>query len=187
LLTNAFDSNVLVTEDTTVEKNFLDGSQTVNLVPANDEFSTGDAFAPVLLREGAGVNVRLVRSRQAFLDWRGGVGLRQNRFNGAFVQRDSMIPGTVVYDEAASFNQEGLETTVVGTVTFGRLLVNTNFDLFGDFSDFGEPTIDWRNTFSWRLTGNLSADYNIDLLRLPQVTTSTQVTQNLLFRFSWGS
>lgn len=187
LLTNVFESNVLVTEDTSVVKNFLDGSQTTIPVPANGDFNIGKSFAPTLLREGAGANFRLLRGRQAFLDWRGGVGARQNRFNGAFVLTDNTTPGTVIYDQVASFNQEGLETTVVGTVTLGRLLVNTNFDLFGDFDDFGEPTVDWRNTFSWRLTGNLSVDYNIDLLRLPQVTTDAQVTQNLLFRFSWGS
>jgi hypothetical protein len=76
---------------------------------------------------------------------------------------------------------------VVGTVRVSRLLLNTNFDLFADFNEFGEPTLDWRNTFSYRLTGDLSIDYKIDVLRQPQVTTDTQLTQNLLFRYSWGN
>ena len=50
-----------------------------------------------------------------------------------------------------------------------------------------EPTIDWRNTFSYRLTGDLSLDYKIDVLRQPQVTDDTQLTQTLLFRYSWGN
>lgn len=43
------------------------------------------------------------------------------------------------------------------------------------------------NTLSWGLTGSLSADYTLNILRLPQVTTQTQVTQSLLFRHSLGS
>ena len=92
LLTNLFESNVLVTEPTTVVKRNLDGTETTELVQANDDFFVGDAFAPVLLREGAGINVRLLRGRLASLDWRGGFGIRQNRFNGAFVEEDA-APG----------------------------------------------------------------------------------------------
>ena len=149
------------------------------------------------------MNVRVLRERESFVDWRGGIGLRQNRFSGTFVQeRGSALfelitgqppspveteGGTLLYTEVGSFNQSGLETTIVGTAGLGRFLVNTNFDLFGDFKDFGRPTLDWRNTFSWRLTDNLSADYTVNLLRLPQISTATQLTQSLLFRYSWGS
>ena len=186
VLTNMFESRVLVTEPTVVTKKFLDGTQTVNLLAANDDFKVGGAFAPVLLREGAGVNVRLLRGRVSYLDWRGGLGFRQSQFNGAFTE-ESAGPQVLVYREVDDFNQEGLETTVVGTVRVSRLLLNTNFDLFADFNEFGEPTLDWRNTFSYRLTGDLSIDYKIDVLRQPQVTTDTQLTQNLLFRYSWGN
>ena len=89
VLTNFFESNVLVTEDTTVVKHLLDGTTTTEYVPANEDFNVGDAFAPVSIREGIGINVRLLRGRIASLDWRGGLGFRQNRFNGAFVLDDS--------------------------------------------------------------------------------------------------
>ena len=185
LLTNFFESNVLVTEPTIVTKQFLDGTQTVDFLPANGDFNVGGSFAPVLLREGFGFNFRLVRGRVSSLDWRAGVGFRQNRFNGSFVQ-ESAGPQVLTYREVESFNETGLETTIVGTVRLGRVLLNTNLDLFGDFNTLEEPTIDWRNTFSWRLTGDLSLDYRVDLLRQPQVTTDTQITQSLQFRYSWG-
>ena len=187
LLTNLFESNVLVTEPTVVTKNMLDGSQTTEIVEANEDFKVGDAFAPVLLREGAGANFRLVRSRLVSLDWRAGLGFRQNQYNGSFVQ-DSASPGQLVYSEQEDFNQSGLETTIVGDVRVRRLLLNTNLDLFGDFEEFDQkPTLDWRNTFSFRLTGALSVDYRVDILEQPQVTDETQVTQSLLFRYSWGN
>ena len=75
LLTNMFESNVLVTEPTVVVKQFIDGSETTDLIAANDDFQVSKAFAPVLLREGFGANFRLVRSRLASLDWRAGIGL----------------------------------------------------------------------------------------------------------------
>jgi hypothetical protein len=187
LLTNVFESNVLVTEPTLVTKNMLDGSSTTELVDANSDFKVGDGFAPVLLREGAGINFRLVRSRPASLDWRVGLGARQNRYNNSFVQDNSPSTGRLVYNEQENFNQTGVETTIVGDVRVRRLLFNTNLDLFGDFDDFENPTLDWRNTFSFRLTSALSVDYRVDLLEQPQVTDETQVTQSLLFRFSWGS
>jgi hypothetical protein len=186
LLTNLFESTVLVTEPTFVTKRQLDGTQTTELVLANDTFDIGDSFAPVLLREGVGVNFRLVRSRLAFLDWRAGLGFRQNRYRGAYVQEDA-VEGLLTYRQQESFNQSGLETTIVGDVRLNRLLLNTNLDLFADFEEFDQPTLDWRNTFSWRLTGELSLDYRVDIFRQPQVTEDTQVRQNLLFRYSWGS
>ena len=187
LLSNLFESNVLVTEPTLVTKHLLDGSQTTELVEANDDFKVSDAFAPVLLREGTGINFRLIRSRPASLDWRAGLGFRQSQYNGAFVQ-DSATPGVLVYSEQEDFNQSGLETTIVGDVRVRRLLLNTNLDLFADFEEFdSQPTLDWRNTFSFRLTGALSLDYRVDILEQPQVSDDTQISQNLLFRYSWGN
>jgi len=185
VLTNFFESNVLVTEDTTVVKHLLDGTTTTESVPANEDFKVGDPFAPVSIREGVGVNFRLLRGRIASLDWRGGFGFRQNRFNGAFVLDDS-ASGFQEYSQQESFNETGLETTVVGTVRLSRLLLNTNLDLFGDFNELENPTLDWRNTISWRLTGGLSLDYRVDVLQQPQVTEDTQLRQTLQFRYSWG-
>ncbi len=185
VLTNLFESNVLVTEDTTVVKHLLDGTTTTEDIAANEDFLVGNAFAPVSIREGVGINVRLLRGRIASLDWRGGLGFRQNRFNGAFVLDDSAT-GFQEYSQQESFNETGVETTLVGTVRLSRLLLNTNLDLFGDFDELEDPTVDWRNTVSWRLTGGLSLDYRVDVLQQPQVTEDTQLRQTLQFRYSWG-
>ncbi len=88
----------LVTEPTVVTKKFLDGTQTTENVAADKDCKVGDPFAPVLLREGAGANSRLVRHRLVSLDWRGGLGFRQNRYNGSFVQ-ESSSPGQLIFSE----------------------------------------------------------------------------------------
>jgi hypothetical protein len=95
--------------------------------------------------------------------------------------QDSASPGQLVYSEQEDFNQSGLETTVVGDVRVRRLLLNTNLDLFADFEEFdSKPTLDWRNTFSFRLTSALSVDYRVDILEQPQVTDKTGLAESLV-------
>ena len=186
LRTSLFPTHTLVTEDTVVARRFLDGRRELELVPANRTFPTGDPFSPPVYREGVGLNTRLLRRRAIRVDWRFGAGFRQNRFAGAFFLDDDEATPEVEYVQASNFNQQGLETTLVATARYRFLLYNTNLDLFGSFGS-AEPTIDWRSTLSWRLTAELSLDYKVDLLRLPEVSESNQVSQSVLFRYSIGS
>ena len=139
-----------------------------------------------MYRQGVGLNTRLLRRRAIRVDWRFGAGFRQNRFAGAFFLDDDESTPEVEYVQAGNFNQEGLETTLVATVRYRFLLYNTNLDVFGGFGS-ATPTIDWRSTLSWRLTADLSLDYKVDLLRLPEVSDTNQVSQSVLFRYSIGS
>ena len=186
LRTSVFASNTLATEDTVVSRQFLDGRRTLEFVPANTTFETGDPFSPPVYREGAGLNTRLLQGRSVRLDWRFGVGLRQNRFAGAFFLDDDPTTPELEYRQATNFNAAGLETTLVGTARYRFLLYNTTLDLFGDF-DGSSPTVDWRSTLSWRLTGDLSLDYKVDLVREPRVSRANQVAQRVLFRYAIGS
>lgn len=198
LLTNARASSSLVTEDTTVAVRRTDSSLDAFATPANSNFQTGDAFSPHLWREGAGVNVRLLRGRALRLDWRGGLGLRQNRFRIALFLDDDPRTPELEYREAGSFNEGGAEMALVATARLRLLLVNSNFDLFGNIfgtsddgfvntSDELHATVDWRNTVSFRLTSDLSIEYKLDLLRLPQIRPENQVTQSVLIRYAFGS
>ncbi len=186
LRTSVFPSYTLATEDTLVSRQFTDGRRQLESVPANTTFPTGDPFSPPVYRQGVGLNTRLLRRRAIRVDWRFGAGLRQNRFAGAFFLDDDEATPEVEYVQASNFNQEGLETTLVATVRYRFLLYNTNLDVFGGFGS-ATPTIDWRSTLSWRLTADLSLDYKVDLLRLPEVSDTNQVSQSVLFRYSIGS
>ena len=137
LLTNLFESNVLVTEPTLVTKQFLDGTQTTEIVAANDDFKVSDGVRAGPASRGGWRQLPARSHRLVSLDWRGGLGFRQNQYNGSFVQ-ESASPGQLVYSEQENFNQSGLETTIVGDVRVRRLLLNTNFDLFADFEEFDQ-------------------------------------------------
>ncbi len=186
LRTSLFESNMLVTEDTLISRRFGDGRRESVVVPANSTFPTGDAFSPPEYREGVGLNTRLLQGRAVRLDWRVGAGLRQNRFAGAFFLDDDEATAALEYVEGANFNEVGLETTLVATVRYRSLLYNANLDLFSELAA-SEPSIDWRSTLSWRLTRELSLDYKMDLLRLPQVSDTIQAAQRVLFRYAIGS
>ena len=186
LLMTAAPSEALFTEDGEVVIRRLDGRIDDLFVPANANLETSGAFAPVLLRQGFGLNARLLRTRSVTLDLRSGLGFRQNRFNEALFLDDDPASGSLEYREAPNFDQSGVEATLVASVRYRFLLLNTNLDLFGGFGVLN-PTIDWRNTASWRLTDGLSMDYIVDLLRLPRVRAENQITQSVLLRYSFGS
>ena len=186
LRTSLFESNMLVTEDTLISRQFNDGRRESVVVPANSTFPTGDAFSPPEYREGAGLNTRLLQARAVRLDWRIGAGLRQNLYAGAFFLDDDEMTPALEYVEGANFNEIGLETTLVATARYRSLIYNANLDLFSELAA-SEPSIDWRSTLSWRLTRELSVDYKVDLLRLPQVSDTIQAAQRVLFRYAIGS
>ena len=186
LLMTAAPSEALFTEDGEVVIRRLDGRVEDLFVPANANLETSGAFAPVLLRQGGGLNARVLRTRSVTLDLRTGLGLRQNRFNEALFLDDNPASGPLEYREAPNFDQQGVEAAVVASARYRFLLVNTNLDVFGGFGTL-DPTIDWRNTVSWRLTEKLSMDYIVDLLRLPRVRAENQISQSVLLRYSFGS
>ena len=186
MLGTVFPSEVLATESAAVAYNDLDGTRRVLAIPANDTYRTADSFGATRVREGVGINYRLLRSNAATVNWRLGVGLRQNLYRGAYVLRDDGSTPELDYYEIDSFNEEGVETIITGTVRVLRnVLWITDLEIFADFGEMGDPTVDWRNTLSLRLTRAISLDYTLDVLDQPMVQDKTQVRQNFLVRFSF--
>ncbi len=161
---------------------------------ASNQFFVADPWSPSIIRQGAGLNARLLNTRRLTLNWRVGLGLRQNRFNGARVflstVEEADDTGTIPvtrYREVESFNQEGLESTVVATARLaGWAVYATDLEIFADFGDITRPSIEWRNTLNLRLTRNLSVIYFLNIERLPQVLSETQLEQSVLMRASWA-
>lgn len=185
-LTNLFEAQTLATEPITVAYNRLNGSRELVQVAANDQYSTADALGSLRLREGFGINVRLLRNERATINWRGGLGLRQNLFSNAFVVNDVAATPELDLFEVDDFSQEGLETTLLANVRLAnRLSYLGDLEIFADVDDTGNPTIDWRNTLSYRLSRYLSLDFTYDLLDFPQVSDQTQIRRSLLLRASF--
>lgn len=177
--TLAFAETRLVLEDSS------GGVSTVDLLP-NETFRIAAPWQPTLVREGAGLNTRLVNSRWVTFNFRLGLGLRQNQFGGAWTINDAPNTNDIEYLQVESFQQEGVESTIIATARLpGWVVYATDVELFSDFTTFTEPSIEWRNTLSLRLTRNLSLNYYADVGHLPQVVDVTQFEQSVLLRASW--
>lgn len=185
--TQAFETRVLATEDTNVLRTFADGSVQSEFVAANATFFVAEPFEPTVLAQGAGINTRVLDGQWVTLAVRLGLGLRQNRYAGAWVIEDEERTPEVEYKQVASFDQEGVESTVVATAKLpGWAVYATNLELFADFGELGRPSLEWRNTLTLRLTRNVSANATLAVGRLPQVSDAVQLEQSVLLRASWA-
>ncbi len=190
--TQLFSSSVLALEDTTVHRIYRDEDGDIERIEteevgANSTFHVADPFQPTILREGVGVNARLLNRRFLSLNWRVGFGLRQNLYGGSFVLSDDASTEVIEYDYKESFNQQGFESTIVATVRLpGWITYYTDVELFAGFGTLREPSIEWRNNVSLRLTRYLSLDYYASVNYLPQVVENAQFEQSVLLRASWA-
>jgi len=194
----AFQTNVVVTEDTLIGRQFADGRQGNERVAANSTFFVADPWDPTILREGIGLNTRFVNNRWVTLNWRAGFGLRQNLYDGAWLLNDDPATANrIEYVEIGSFNQEGVESTIIATARLpGWAVYATDLELFADVgarnvaretgTELGRISAEWRNTLTLRLTRNLSLNYYLNIDLLPQVIDTAQTEQSVLLRASWA-
>jgi hypothetical protein len=184
----AFRTDTLVTEDVTIVREYSDGTTGTEQVLANETFFVAAPWEPTIIREGIGLNTRFVNNRWVTFNWRVGFGLRQNQYAGAWLLNDD--PATtqrIEYQQVDSFNQEGVESTIIATARLpGWAVYATDVELFADFQDFDRPSVEWRNTLTVRLTRNLSLNYYLNVDLLPQVVERGQLEQSVLLRASWA-
>lgn len=149
----------------------------------------GSTFAPLSMREGAGGNFRVLRTRFAELDLRLGFGARQTIANGLYVFQEGEAdtdPDVII--PVVDSNVEGVEGTIVGLGRITRFVtVSTEFDslvpLWGD----DLIVVTWRNQVNVRLASFLSLNYRFNLSRDPNLGIGDDVRteHDLQLRFSW--
>jgi len=185
--TQAFRTQLLASVDTEFEREYADGTIETEMVEAGDTFHVADPWAPTIVREGAGLNTRFVNNRWFTLNVRLGFGMRQNLYQGAWLLDDNPHTEAIEYLEVESFNDAGLEGTVVATARLpGWATYATDIEVFADFGRLGEPSLEWRNTLSLRITRNLSINYYANIELFPEVVQRAQFEQSLLLRASWA-
>lgn len=183
----AFATEVLVTEDTSFATTGLDGSVTNQTVSANETFRLSSPGTPTLMREGMGVNTSwLEKNRSMNFNWRAGFGTRQNIYAGTLVLEDDPATNEIEYRAIDSFYQAGLESTMTGSARIpGWGLYSSDLELFLPFGSMRMPAASWRNTVSLRVTRNLSFNVFANLDLEPQVIDELQTQTSVFFRASW--
>jgi hypothetical protein len=183
-----FPTTVVTTEDVILTRNRLNGTSELRSVAAGDAFRVADYWGQTLFFEGAGINAWLVRNEIGTLQASTGLGFRQSLHQGLFAEdTDVSTDSALVYDEVDSFYQEGFEGIITGRVRFGDAArLTTNFEIFSDFVDLGNPTIDWESTLSLKLLDKLSLDYTLEVTRRPELLEDTVLlAHELVLRFAW--
>ncbi len=194
--TQAFQSNLLATQDVTFHRTFADGSTELEPVTAGDTFHVANPWSPTIIREGAGVNTRVANNRWFNLNFRLGLGLRQNLYNNAWQRRDDPDTAAIEYFEIETQLSEGFESTIVAQVRGpGWLIYATQIELFADINTLGKPIAEWRNTLTLRLTRNLSFNYFANFTQLnllpddgdpDTIDNPLQTDQSILLRASFA-
>ncbi|MBN1944429.1 MAG: hypothetical protein JW797_02080 [Bradymonadales bacterium] len=183
---NLFPWQVITTEEINVTRRHTDGSTETEVVLPGSAFETSDYLGEVLISQGMGINWRVLQHRIGQLDIGLGIGFRQNLYRDFYVKEPTSEPPDLLYNEVSNFNQEGLEAIVTGSFRLIQFTqYTTHFELFADFGEFTDPTIEWQNTLGIRLLEFLSLDYRFELISQPQVSEELQMAHNLLLRFSW--
>ncbi len=149
----------------------------------DDEIIVKPSFFPLVLKEGIGVNYRILNLSRANLSIRAGFGLRQD-FNHEVYQltyTDSVEHRT--YTELESEDKRGTEVSLVGNfqLPFG-LTYSTNADLLFPFDKNYFTTIEWENSINLRIIKYISIDYKLNLEnKKPEVGDEYLVTKHSLF------
>jgi hypothetical protein len=186
--TQLFPTDVLMTTDTAVVERRPGRSPPVRKrFEANETYRVAGVFEPAILRQGAGLNSRLVNTRLLTFNLRLGLGLRENLYGGALVLDDNPDTVELEYTLIRSFQQEGIESTIIANARLpGWVVYSTDLEFFADFVALNRPSIEWTNALTARLTENMSVRYAAHVDFLPQVVEQVQFEQSVLLRASWA-
>jgi ABC-type uncharacterized transport system auxiliary subunit len=148
----------------------------------------GSTFAPLSLREGAGGNFRVLRTRFAELDLRLGFGGRQTIANDLFVFQEDLAGGPGQLIPVVDSSVEGFEGTLVGLGRVTRFVtVSTELDGLVPINGDDLIVVTWRNQTTVRLASFLSLNYRFNLTRDPNLGIGTDVRteHDVQLRFSF--
>ncbi|MEA2097140.1 MAG: DUF481 domain-containing protein [Candidatus Cloacimonadota bacterium] len=146
----------------------------------SDNVQTKSSLFPIELKEGIGINYRILNLSRASLSFRAGFGIRQFFNEDVFVYNDEKIdiydPASTKtfvdaagvehrkYFELASTNTTGTELSLVGNFQLPfNLTYSMDADFYFPFEENDEYTFEWENSFNLNLFKHISLDYKFNL------------------------
>ena len=150
-----------------------------------DKFQTKKALFPLVLKEGAGLNYRVVNRNRANLNFRAGLGFRQDYNNNSY-SFEKTENGIDVYREMDSLTQKGTEFSANGNFQILRdLNYTTNADLLIPFDKNESETFEWENILNLRMFKYISWDYRLNISYNKNVRDYVMVDHSLFLRFTY--
>ncbi len=164
-----FDETQYSTEDFYYQK-FDENGVALGDSVLSDNIQIKSSFYPIELKEGFGINYRILKLSRANLSFRAGFGIRQSFNEDVFVLETSVEVAGVEhrkYFELASTNTTGTELSLVGDFQLPfNLTYSTDADFYFPFDEAGEYTFEWENSFKLNLLKHISLDYKFNLKKL---------------------
>ncbi len=185
-----FETNIRPPRDLTLELTDADDNEETIALSANNDFRTFGAFAPLEIREGAGLALSFVDNEIVTLGIRLGFGARQATYDeGIFIQeRDGeVLRGVRLSDD----NSIGPEAALTAGLRLGQIFsyeVSGDFylptDQLKDFNDIGDLTMIFRvdNTFALSFNSFLAMVYDLNIRREAFEIKDAQLSHMLSLR-----
>lgn len=156
----------------------------------SDRIRLAGAFSPFELKQGFGVNFRVLHRVGLDIDVRAGLGGRQSLQAGRLRFRENdLSDGIWKFEQVPSSFVVGPEVTLLASGRVTRYFqASTELDGLVPFLDgFENRQFTWRNTASLRLSSFASLVYSLNLDRNPNVSRNNPlvIDQSLLLRFSF--
>ncbi|NQV18883.1 MAG: membrane integrity-associated transporter subunit PqiC [Armatimonadetes bacterium] len=146
-----------------------------------DEVEIKSHFFPLVLKEGLGINFRVLSLAKASLYLRAGFGMRQDINNDVFNYSHTDENNYRIYIEEESIYKEGTEISAVGNFQLPfNLNYSTNADFLFPFEKGEKNSMEWENVFNMKLFKYISLDYKIKL-RNKQVDDDYIISEHTLF------
>ncbi len=160
---------------------------TVSIAENRDYLTVKSSFYPLILKEGAGLNWRIINRPKSSINLRTGFGLRQDINNNYYTTENKTATiGSVeykIFNEQKSTYQKGTEISLIGNFKLPfNLSYSLNADVLIPFDKKNSTTIEWENALNLKLTKFLSIDYKLKLkTKKPEEGTEYLTRDHSLF------
>jgi ABC-type uncharacterized transport system auxiliary subunit len=179
--THFFNENIYDSNDFYCTKIDKDGDVLLDSVLV-DKVQVSSSFFPLKLKEGVGINYRILNKSKSNLSIRGGFGLRQEINNDAYL-RTNTGDSYRMYQELDSVSKTGMELSLVGSFQLPyNISYSTNADFLFPFDKEEYNSMEWENVINLKLFKHISLDYKLKLLnKVPEIGDEYIATNHTLF------
>jgi hypothetical protein len=135
---------------------------------ASEQIKTKSSFYPLTLKEGFGINQRVLNSPKALLNLRGGFGLRQEINKNFYISTNQTTSiDNVDYEilaEQPSNYRKGMETSKIGLFQLPfDISYTVDADFLFPFDKNESITMEWENILNVKLFKYISLDYKLKI------------------------
>ena len=138
-------------------------------------------FYPMSLKQGVGVNWRIINSAKANVNFRTGYGLRQNFYNNVITAIDDNS-----YEEKKDNTQQGMEISLVSNYQLPfRVTLNSNADVLIPFDSNNYLSYEWENVLNMKFIKGVSLDYTFKINKNEEIDDYIVTDHEIFLRLTY--